>query len=95
MVTPEEAAAYEFTAMEQELIRQWQGPLVVGDPATVRAELAALVERYRVDELMLTTMVHGHDDRLRSYELVAEAAGLEAPTDAAADERAAATARST
>jgi luciferase family oxidoreductase group 1 len=95
MVTPEEAAAYEFTAMEQELIRQWRGPLVVGDPATVRAELAALVERYRVDELMLTTMVHGHDDRLRSYELVAEAAGLEAPTGAAADERADATALST
>jgi hypothetical protein len=27
---------------------------------------------------MVTTMVHGHDDRLRSYELVAEACDLAA-----------------
>jgi luciferase family oxidoreductase group 1 len=73
MVTPAEAAAHEPTPTERELIRQWQAPLVVGDPAAVRTGLEALVDRYRVDELMLTTMVHGHDDRRRSYELVADA----------------------
>jgi luciferase family oxidoreductase group 1 len=71
--TPEEVAAYEFTPMEAELARSWHAPLVKGDPASVREQLAALVERTRVDELMLTTMVHAHADRLRSYELVADA----------------------
>jgi len=78
MVTPAEAAAHEFTPMEQTLVGQWQAPLVLGDPDTVRAGLEELVARLRVDELMLTTMVHGHDDRLRSYELVADAWGLRA-----------------
>lgn len=73
MPTPEEAARHEYTPMERQLIAQWQAPLVVGDPPTVRAELAALVDRYGVDELMVTTMVHGHEDRLRSYELLAAA----------------------
>ena len=33
-----------------------------------------------VDELMITTMVHGHADRMRSYELVAEAWDLAGAT---------------
>ena len=32
---------------------------------------------------MVTTMVHGHDDRVRSYELLAELAGLTARAAAA------------
>jgi alkanesulfonate monooxygenase SsuD/methylene tetrahydromethanopterin reductase-like flavin-dependent oxidoreductase (luciferase family) len=76
MPSPEEAALHEFTPMEREIVRSWHGPLVLGDPTEVRAKLEDLVDRYRVDELMLTTMVHGQADRLRSYELVAEAWGL-------------------
>ena len=71
--TPEEAAAYVFTPFERELLRAWEVPLVVGEPDEVRAGLEALVARTGVDELMVTTNVHGPDDRLRSYELVAEA----------------------
>jgi luciferase family oxidoreductase group 1 len=71
--TPEEAAEHVFTPLEREILRSWTAPLIVGDPAEVRAGLEALVEATGVDELMITTMVHGHADRLRSYELVAEA----------------------
>jgi luciferase family oxidoreductase group 1 len=74
--SPEEAAEHVFTPMERELLRAWTSPLIVGDPAEVRAELEALAARTEVDELMVTTMVHGQDDRLRSFELVAEACGL-------------------
>ena len=49
-------------------------------PTPCAAELADLVERTGADELMVTTMVHGPDDRVRSYRLVAEVAGLE-PSD--------------
>jgi luciferase family oxidoreductase group 1 len=73
--TPEEAAEYQFTPFERELLRQWTAPLIVGDPGKVRAELDALAAATRVDELMITTMVHGRDDRLRSYEFVANAYG--------------------
>ena len=49
----------------------------VGAPATVKAELAALIARYRPDEIMLTGMIHDHQARLRSFEIAAQAmAGL-------------------
>jgi luciferase family oxidoreductase group 1 len=76
MPTPEEAAEYVFTPFERELVRSWTAPLIVGDPDEVRRGLEELASRTSVDELMVTTMVHGHDDRLRSFELVAEACDL-------------------
>ena len=76
--TPEEAAERTFTPMEKEIIRSWASSAIVGGPATVEAELHDLVERTGADELIVTTMVHGQEDRLRSYELLADLAGLEA-----------------
>ena len=77
--TPEEAAEYVFTPTEREIVRAWTAPLVRGEPEQVRAELEELVRRTGADELMITTMIHGPDDRLRSYELLAEAWDLAAP----------------
>jgi luciferase family oxidoreductase group 1 len=74
--TPEDAAEYVFSPAEREIVRSWTAPLVAGDPGTVRAELEALVRRTGADELMITTMVHGAADRLRSYEMVADAWNL-------------------
>jgi len=74
--TPEEAAEHVFTPFERELVKTWTAPLIVGDPDEIRAGLDELANRTGADELMVTTMVHGHDDRLRSYELVAEACQL-------------------
>ena len=73
MSSPEEVADHKFTSTELAFIEQRQRPLVIGDPISVREQLEELVDRYQVDELMITTMVYNHDDRLRSYELVADA----------------------
>jgi len=43
-----------------------------GAPATVRAQLSALIETYRPDEFMITGMIHDHAARLRSFEIAAE-----------------------
>jgi luciferase family oxidoreductase group 1 len=76
--TPEEAAAHEFTAAEEQSVSALSGSAAIGGPATVRERLDALRERTAADELMITTMVHDHADRVRSYELIAEAYDLEA-----------------
>jgi alkanesulfonate monooxygenase SsuD/methylene tetrahydromethanopterin reductase-like flavin-dependent oxidoreductase (luciferase family) len=76
--TPEEAAEYRFTPSEREVMKAWTASHLVGDPEQVRDGLAQLQARTGADELMVTTMVHGHADRLRSYALLADAAGLEA-----------------
>ncbi len=44
-----------------------------GSPETVRRELAALVERYKPEEIMVTGMIHDHAARLRSFAIAAEA----------------------
>ncbi len=39
----------------------------------MRDEILALAERTAADEVMVMTSVHDHGERLRSYELIAEA----------------------
>jgi alkanesulfonate monooxygenase SsuD/methylene tetrahydromethanopterin reductase-like flavin-dependent oxidoreductase (luciferase family) len=45
---------------------------VVGDPRTVRARIKELAEHTAADEVMVTTNVYDHAERLRSYERLAE-----------------------
>jgi luciferase family oxidoreductase group 1 len=42
-----------------------------GSPASVRQQLAAIIEAYRPDELMLTGMMHDPEARVRSFEIAA------------------------
>ena len=44
----------------------------VGSPETVRRELQAFIERTGANELMVSATVFEHEDRLRSYELLAD-----------------------
>lgn len=74
--TPEEAMAYPYTALEREAIREYRDLHIVGTPATVRARIEALLTEVQVEEVMISSMIHGQEERLRSYELVAEAFGL-------------------
>jgi luciferase family oxidoreductase group 1 len=73
---PETAAEYQYTPAEREFVRSWTSTHVVGDPAHVRDQLEELAAATNADELMITTMVHGHAERVRSYELVAEVMDL-------------------
>jgi|SRR5689334_7123835 len=75
--TPEEAAEYRFTPSEREVMKAWTASHLVGDPEQVRDGLARLQARTGADELMVTTMVHGHADRVRSYALLADAMDLQ------------------
>lgn len=70
----EEARAYRYSEHEEPLRRGRRSHVLVGGVAQVRERLAELVEVSGADELMVTTHVHDHAARKRSYELVAEAA---------------------
>lgn len=71
--SPEEALA--------ELGSGWRAPpiddpaarVLIGDPREVRDALRRLAERYGVSEVMVVTVTHDFDARVRSYELLAEA----------------------
>ncbi|NYE16164.1 luciferase family oxidoreductase group 1 [Actinomadura citrea] len=70
--TPEEAASYPYTPMERQMIDARLADQVVGGPDTVRKQLDELVGRTGVDEVMVTTQVFDHADRLRSYDILAD-----------------------
>ncbi|WP_308282611.1 LLM class flavin-dependent oxidoreductase [Pseudonocardia nigra] len=71
--TPEEAGAYPYTDEEKLFVEHRLGSQIIGSPATVRDGVRELLERTGVDELMVVTSTHDGADRLRSYELFAEA----------------------
>ncbi|MEI2618681.1 MAG: LLM class flavin-dependent oxidoreductase [Thermomicrobiales bacterium] len=74
--SPEDVAAWQPTAEERERIKANRDRFTIGSPATVKAKILALAEETGADEVMITTSVHSHAARVRSYELIAEAFGL-------------------
>jgi alkanesulfonate monooxygenase SsuD/methylene tetrahydromethanopterin reductase-like flavin-dependent oxidoreductase (luciferase family) len=44
----------------------------IGSPATVSARLQDFIARTGADELMITSQIYEHAQRLRSYEITAE-----------------------
>jgi luciferase family oxidoreductase group 1 len=65
----------EATAPPPPEMSEWPR-YVAGSPATLRDKLESLAAALRLDELMIVTIVHSHQARLRSYELLAEAFDL-------------------
>ncbi|MBY0053347.1 LLM class flavin-dependent oxidoreductase [Brevibacillus agri] len=45
---------------------------IIGSPDTVKQKLQELLEATQADELMITTQMYRHEDRVRSFEIVAD-----------------------
>jgi luciferase family oxidoreductase group 1 len=74
--SPEEAARHLYTPEDRAVLESNRQRQIVGGPATVAGALEQLVEDTSADELMITTMIYGAEERRRSYELVAGAWGI-------------------
>ncbi len=76
LVSPEDAAAHDYTDHERRIIES-QSPLwIIGSPETVKAEISHKAEAAGADEVMVTTTMWDYGLRLRSFRLLAEAFGL-------------------
>lgn len=78
LASPEEAAAYPYSAADRERIARQRARLAVGGVERIKDRLLALADATRADELMITTMVYDHAVRRHSYELLAQAFALTA-----------------
>ncbi|WP_041054453.1 LLM class flavin-dependent oxidoreductase [Jeotgalibacillus campisalis] len=58
---------YEKAALEQQL-----GSSIIGSKETVKAKLQKFLDDTNADEMMIVSQIYDHQDRLRSYEIVAE-----------------------
>ena len=74
--TLEEAAAHPFTDEELEGMRSKRSRQIVGTPDEVKAGIDDLVRESDADEVVVLTITPSFEDRLRSYELLAAAYGL-------------------
>jgi luciferase family oxidoreductase group 1 len=70
--SPDEASRYEFRPEDRPLIEANRQRQFIGTPERVAAVLRQIAADTEADELMVTTMVHGKAERLRSYELLAK-----------------------
>jgi len=70
--TPEEAAIHQWTDEDRALVKDRIDTQLVGSPKTVADRLEQLQEATGADELAITTITHRHEDRVRSYELLAQ-----------------------
>jgi luciferase family oxidoreductase group 1 len=70
--TPDDAAAYPFTAEERAIVDEVTATHLIGDPATVHDGLVALGRRTGADEFMISTRAHSFEARATSLSLVAE-----------------------
>lgn len=71
--SPEEADAHVWSEADRELVADRVDTQFVGSPKTVTEGLRVLQRVTGADELLVTTITHAHADRVRSYELLAEA----------------------
>jgi luciferase family oxidoreductase group 1 len=69
----EEAHAYSFTADEEVLRLTARSRNLVGSAKRVVQVLKQLAEETAADEIMISTLIPDHQERLRSYELLAQA----------------------
>jgi len=72
----EEALAYPYSAAERERLEVIMAGVTVGSPETVKVRLTDLAAAHGVGELVVITICHDPEVRLRSYELLAESFGL-------------------
>ncbi|MEV7729536.1 LLM class flavin-dependent oxidoreductase [Streptomyces sp. NPDC087917] len=72
--TPQEARALVegWSEADHALVADRVETQFVGSPATVADHLERLRDATGADELLITTITHGHADRVRSYRLLAE-----------------------
>jgi luciferase family oxidoreductase group 1 len=77
--TPEVAEAFvqANSAMVDRLLQRRR--LILGTPEQVRRGIESVAIEYGADEVLLVNILHSHEARRRSYELIAEAFGLRQP----------------
>jgi luciferase family oxidoreductase group 1 len=68
---PVQASHRHWTPEDEALVHDRVASQIVGSPGTVVQGLARLQEATEADELIVTTITHSHQDRVRSYALLA------------------------
>lgn len=69
----EEIKDYQFSPQELERIQYNSGRIISGTKEQVKEQLTQLANDFDLEEIVVATMTYSQEDRLRSFELLAEA----------------------
>lgn len=72
----DEIMALDLDSSDKEFIEIQRMNSIEGDVATVKSKIEDIAEQYETDEVIILTITHDYAERLRSYELLADAFGL-------------------
>jgi luciferase family oxidoreductase group 1 len=70
--TPAEARTHTWSDADRELVADRVETQFVGSAGQVADQLERLRDATEADELIITTITHDHEDRVRSYQLLAD-----------------------
>ena len=76
LLPPGEAATVPLSPRALEHLEEHRGGYHDGDPEQVKAAIETTAERYGTSDVGIVTITYRLEDRIRSYELIAEAFGL-------------------
>lgn len=71
--SPEKAATYQYSSFELARVRENRKRMIVGNPEKVKREIIQLSEAYQTDEIMLVSITYDFQDKLKSFQLIADA----------------------
>lgn len=83
--SPEEAHSYSWTPPERSIADAGRSRHFIGSPERVASQIRELANATGATEFMVTSMIHNHADRLRSYDLLAHAIGNQLEDQSAPD----------
>jgi len=67
-----EAQQYKLDETDKETLKKVRQKIIIGNPQEVKRKLFELKTKYQADEVMINTITHLPEDRIRSYELIAK-----------------------
>ncbi len=70
---PEEALAYDYNSQELQVVDANKANRFAGTPESLYTQLSEFANEHGLEELLVLTITHDFDKRVRSYELLAEA----------------------
>tara|TARA_A100000164_G_C21925329_1_gene782754 strand:+ start:404 stop:1411 length:1008 start_codon:yes stop_codon:yes gene_type:complete len=73
---PEKIVGFAYSDADKLRLKQFRESAIFGDVARVADQILDLAKTYNIDEIVILTWTHDQADRLRSYELLADAFSL-------------------
>ncbi|WP_121613079.1 LLM class flavin-dependent oxidoreductase [Mesobacillus foraminis] len=67
-----DAKNYPVTKADAEALKKMKQKMIIGNPGRVKEKLIELKDLYKADEIMLVTITHSPEDKVRSYQLIAD-----------------------